>query len=81
MSAKSGVRLDALILEDPGSTDNFIIHELTEELQLPSRPMASESKNKKTRIYQFVLKDMQGRKYKVSAIGINKGTNEAVSRG
>ena len=60
MFAKCGVRLDALILEDPGLTDNFIIHLLTEELQLPSRPMATEIKNKKTRIYQFVLKDMRG---------------------
>ena len=40
--AKSGVGQDAPILEDPGSTDKFMVHALAEELQLPSKPVAAK---------------------------------------
>ena len=67
-----------LVMEDPGSLDNFIAHHLTRKLQLPSKAMVTSVKIvgkrrtiKRTSIYKVCLTDMQGRRHQIEAIGLD----------
>ena len=69
----------SLILEDPGSRDNFIIHAFAEELEVPSEPVAASIKMPgeghkayQARKYQFQIKDMTKRNHTFNAIGMDK---------
>ena len=79
--SQSGSSSTALLLTDPGSTDNFITHSLARQLLLPStqttlyiRVIDEEYREKQTSTYKLSLVDRFGLEHEVEAIGMNSLT-------
>ena len=74
----------ALMLEDPGSTDNFVTHALARRLQLPSTPTSlfirvldQQYRERPTMVYFMNVVDMQGTTHRIEAIGMDSLTDVA----
>ena len=74
----------ALMLEDSGSTDNFVTHELAARLSLPSTPTSlfirvldEQYREKPTMVYLIDVVDRHGAIHKIEAIGMNSITSVA----
>ena len=72
----------ALVMIDPGSTDNFITHKLAAQLQLPGTPhtlhirvLDQEYRETPTMAYHLDLVDMAGVVHRVEALGMHSITD------
>ena len=67
-----------LVMEDPGSTCNFIMHKLVSRLQLTCeatvvsvKVVGDQKRIMHTNVYKMCLVDMQGEKHKVEAVDMD----------
>ena len=65
-------------MENPGSTHDFVTHDLTEKLQLPSETtvatiswVAGQGAVTQTKVYKMCLLYIQDTKHQVEAIGMD----------
>ena len=71
-----------IVLDDPGSTNNFITHKFAEKFRLLSEAVFHSIKviedrhsHKRTRVYKLSLTDMQGRKHNMQALCMDSITD------
>lgn len=78
---EGGKARSGFVLEDLGSTNNFVTRKLAEELGLPSEPLSltirvleDQHRHKQTKVYRLSLKHMLGIRHDIQAIGMNSLT-------